>query len=319
MAEHKIPAAMRAMPAEVYASGELRDGWFTEGDQGASRWGIKVQRTLHEETSPFQTIHVYESTFFGRMLTLDNLLMFTERDEFVYHEMLAHVPLCSLPQPRSVLIIGGGDCGCAREVLKHACVERVVQCDIDERVTRVSAQYFPWVKPTCADPRLELTFANGVELVGSTAERFDLVIVDSTDPIGEATPLFLADFYRAVARVLTPGGVMVAQTESPHWDADMVGAIYNQIRHGFDQVSAYLGWVPSYASGCWSWAYASNGRQPDTYFDAQRAEEISRSTRYYNPEIHRAAFALPNFAKQAVREENPFAALDQAHRRLVGG
>ena len=220
------PPPGRILPV---ARGHVSGNWYYEENPGASRLGIRVGEKLHEERSAYQKLSVYDTAFFGRVLTLDDVVMLTERDEFVYHEMLVHVPLCSIPEPQRVLIIGGGDCGALREALKHPNVEKVVQCDIDERVTRVSERFFPWVHEACADPRAELVFADGIEYVARHAASFDLIAVDSTDPVGPAAGLFVGDFYRAVLRALRPGGVMTAQTESPHWNADLVASIYREI------------------------------------------------------------------------------------------
>lgn len=292
-------------------AGGLDGAWLYEQHRGGARQGWRVTAHLHGERSAFQKIDVYDTAFFGRVLVLDDLMMFTERDEFVYHEMLIHVPLCSMSAPRSVLVIGGGDGGCVREVLKHECVQRVVQCEIDERVTRVCEQWFGWLKDVQADPRVEMVFEDGMAYVERHAEAFDLIVVDSTDPVGPAEGLFRTGFYAKVARALTPNGVMVAQTESPHWDDDLVGNIFGQIRGAFTHVAPYVGFVPTYPSGMWSWAYASNGRGPHDVFDADRAAVISAACRYYQPDLQRAAFVLPRFAQQAVTGERPFRGWDR--------
>lgn len=167
------------MPA---SRGFVEGGWLIEEDSAATRLGIRVQSKLYEERSPYQHIGVYQSAFFGRLLTLDGIMMFTERDEFVYHEMLTHVPLCSMAEPKSVLIIGGGDCGCLREVLRHPTVERVVQCDIDQRVTEVARRWFDWVAAASTDSRAELIYADGVRFIERNQRAYDLIIIDSTDP-----------------------------------------------------------------------------------------------------------------------------------------
>lgn len=296
----------------------LFDGrWYYEEDARAVRLGFRVQERLWEERSAYQKITVYQTHFFGRVLTLDDVVMFTERDEFVYHEMLVHVPLCSLPQPRQVLIIGGGDCGCLREVLRHPSVERVVQCDIDPQVTDVSARYFDWVIAAQNDPRATVLFRDGVEYIRQNEGAFDLIVIDSTDPIGAAVGLFSADFYRAVARALKPGGVMTAQSESPHWHAGLVGDIYAQMRQAFSHVHPYLGFVPVYPSGAWSWAYAGNERQPFDHFNEAQAQSLEATCKYYNRGIHRAAFALPTFAQKAIAGENVYEALDQAQNQAA--
>ena len=284
--------------------GELKDGWYTEEDFGAVRLGLKIDEVLHEERSPFQEIAVYQSTFFGRILVLDGLVMLTERDEFVYHEMLTHVPLTTLENPRSVLVIGGGDLGCVREILKHESIERVVLCEIDRRVTEVCGVFFPWVAPTLEDPRLETVFDDGVAYIQKHPSSFDLVIVDSTDPVGVAVGLFLREFYGHVAAGLTPGGILAAQTESPHYSPQLVAKIYAELRAAFTEVEAYLGFIPTYPSGCWSWAWASNGRGRQDFFDHARAERIARGCRYYTPQVQEAAFTLPAFARRAVEGES---------------
>lgn len=277
--------------------GECRDGWFSEEIRDETRFSIRVHEKLHEETSEYQKITVYDTPAFGKVLTIDDLVMLTDRDEFVYHEMLTHLPLLSLPDPKSVLIIGGGDCGCIREALKHP-VEHVIQCEIDERVTRVSEQTFDWVAPTIADPRVELVFDDGCRYLESRPGSFDLVIVDSTDPVGPAVGLFRAPFYKQVARSLKPGGVLVAQTDTPHWSQDGVRRTYSELRSVFAHVDPYLGAIPTYPSGLWSWCYASNDHGPHEYFDAARAAEIGKTARYYHPDLQRGAFAVPAFARE---------------------
>ena len=294
------------------------DGWFTEENLGAARTGLRVRTKLHEEQSKYQRIAVYDTAFFGKLLTIDDVVMLTERDEFVYHEMLMHIPLCSIPEPKNVLIIGGGDCGSLREALKHPGVERVVQCDIDERVTRVSAQYFPWVDQAAADPRAELLFDDGIRYIEQHRGSFDLIAIDSTDPVDHASGLFHRDFYRKVAQALRPGGVMTAQTESPHWESHTISAIYEEQRAAFRETTAYASWIPTYPSGCWTMAFASNDRTHDEFFDDARARRLEKRCGYYNRAIHKAAFALPTFAKHAIeRGENRFERFDHDHAQWI--
>lgn len=297
------PAHEEIRNAEVEMTpntGGLEGDWFYEEDQQRSRFGIRVTEHLHSEQSEFQKIDMYHSEFHGNFLTLDDLMMVTERDEFVYHEMIVHVPLCAMEAPKSVLIIGGGDCGCIREALRHPCIERVVQCEIDERVTRVSEKYFDWVKDTIADPRVELVFDDGVKYIDANAASFDLVIIDSTDPIGPAVGLFHSEFYAKVARCLRPGGVMCAQAEPPMWAGDAVVAIHQQMRKAFTIVEPYWGTIPTYPSGSWSWAWASATRRPFDYFDEARAGLIEQNSRYWHRGLHRGCFEVPNFLRKAL-------------------
>ena len=298
-----------AMPPTL---GLIEDDWYYEEDMASTRMGIKIEKKLHQQQSQYQKIAVYQTAFFGKLLTLDDVVMLTERDEFVYHEMLTHLPLCSIPNPKQVLIIGGGDCGCLREVLKHPDIEKVVQCDIDREVTQVCEKYFGWTQPAAQDPRAQLLFEDGVALIENSPKRqYDLVIIDSTDPVGMGVGLFLRDFYKKVARVLKPGGVMVAQTESPHFDTRMYTAIYRELATVFPKVSSYLGFIPTYPSGCWSWAYASLDRFANDYFDSDRAGQIEKSCKYYNQDIQQAAFVLPNFVKRALDNDNLFASFEK--------
>jgi len=302
------------------STGSYQDGWFTQEDFGAVRLSLHASELLHDERTPYQHIAIYDTAYFGRVLTLDGTVMLTERDEFAYHEMIAHVPLCTLPEPRDVLIIGGGDCGTLREVLRHPGIERVVQCEIDECVTRACRRHLPWVDGAIRDPRAELVFADGTRYVGDHERSFDLVIVDSTDPRDLAIGLYLEEFYALVCRALKPGGVMTAQAETPFWAASMVRAMYEQIRGAFRYATGYLAWIPTYSSGCWNLAYASNGRTERDHFAADRAEEVTRSSRYYNARVHAASFALPNFARDVIEHgRNPFSVFEQRARANGSG
>ncbi|MEL6543517.1 MAG: polyamine aminopropyltransferase [Myxococcota bacterium] len=304
----QAPASLRDGGEIPECHGFVEGNWYVEETAAAVRQSFRVNEILHSEDTKYQHLEVLDTPFFGRVMTLDGLVMLTERDEFVYHEMLIHVPLCSLRDPKRVLIIGGGDCGCLREALKHPGIEEVVQVDIDRRVTEVSAKWFDWVEAASSDPRATLLFEDGVRYIREHPRSFDLIVVDSTDPKGFALDLFMEDFYRQVADALKPGGVMTAQTESPHWSTDMVGAIYEQLRGAFPHVSAYLACVPTYASGLWTLAYASSTPRPAV--DTQRSELISAQCRYYNTQVHEGAFALPNFVRDALEGENVFSAHD---------
>lgn len=302
-------ASIQADPAR----GFVDQGWFTEEHRESCRVGIRIADILHEEVTPHQRIVVYESPFFGKVLTLDDLVMLTERDEFVYHEMLVHVPLLAHPQPRSALVVGGGDCACLRELLKHSELERIVLCELDEAVTQVCERFLPWVAAATKDPRVVLRFEDAVRYVSDTAERFDVIVVDSTDPVGPAARLFERRFYRAARRVLRPGGVLAAQSESPHWSAELVSRIFSELRTVFPHVAPYLGGVPSYPSGFWSWAYASENPPPEGPVGVERSRAIAAQCRYYNPEAHRGAFLLPTFVRELLAGDNPFARFDEGN------
>jgi len=268
--------------------------WFYEPYHDISAIGIHITDLLHHEQSPFQDIKVHATVGHGRLLLLDDMVMLTELDEFVYHDLLTHVPLCVHADPRQVLVVGGGDGGTVREVLKHPGVERVVLCEIDERVTRVCQQWIPSVAGALDDPRVELVFADAVEYVRTHTGAFDAVLVDSSEPIGPAAGLFEGSFFADLRRALRPGGVVSAQTESPFYAADTVRAVFREIRGVFQQVHGYFGSIPTYPSGCWTFALASDERGPDM-LDERRAAALR--CKYFNRAVARGTFALPEFAR----------------------
>ena len=279
--------------------------WFYEHYKDLSAIGIHVKAQVHEETSPFQVIKVYDTVGHGRLLTLDDMVMLTQVDEFVYHDLLCHMPLCAHADPKDVLVVGGGDGGSVREVLKHPGVRRVVQCEIDERVTRICQEFMPSVAGSLTDPRVELVFADALEYVRAHPASFDAILVDSTEPIGPAADLFGRDFFVDLRRALRPGGLISAQTESPFYAADTVRAVFGVLRSVFSEVHAYYGAIPTYPSGCWTFALASDVRTPEM-IDLSRAGALE--CRYFNAAISRGAFALPEFIRRLVDPQTATAA-----------
>ncbi len=271
--------------------------WFYEPYNDISAIGIHITELRHHERSEFQDIKVYDTVGHGRLLLLDDMVMLTELDEFVYHELITHIPLCVHPAPREVLVIGGGDGGTVREVLKHPGVERVVLCEIDERVTRVCQQWIPKVAGRLDDPRVELVFSDAIDYVRTHHNTFDAALVDSSEPIGAAAGLFEASFFADLRRALRPGGVISAQTESPFYAADTVRSVFGELRGVFREVHGYIASIPTYPSGCWTFALASDERSPQ-HLDERRAAALRCD--YFNPAIGRAAFALPEFARRLV-------------------
>jgi spermidine synthase len=255
---------------------------------------FKVQETLHTEMSPFQEIKVIRTEHFGRVLLLDDLVMLTERDEFVYHEMLVHPPLLSHPEPKDVLIVGGGDGGTLREVLKHD-VRSAALVEIDERVCEVSRRFFPELTRGFQDPRAELRYEDGTRYVKETDRTFDVVLVDSTDPVDHAEKLFGAEFYGDVKRCLRPNGILVAQTESPVYHLEFIGDLSRLLAGYFKGVHPYLAAIPTYPGGLWSFTFATDEIDP-----REVLRDAPQGLKYYNPEIHRAAFALPTYLKNVL-------------------
>ncbi len=270
--------------------------WFIETNTG-SAIGLALQAKLHEERSEYQKIEVYATETFGHLMVIDDCTMVTQRDNFIYHEMMTHPALFTHPNPRRVVIIGGGDCGTLQQVLLHPSVEKVTQIDIDERVTRLAEQYFPELCANNGDPRAELLFADGVRWIQeSPAGSVDLIIVDSTDPVGPAAGLFSAPFFRDCLQTLAPGGMVVQQSESPLLHAQsIIQPMHREMRKaGFAQTRTLLFPLFIYPSGWWSATMACKDGE-FAPFRAADARNKPFATQYYNADVHQACFALPNF------------------------
>ncbi len=274
------------------------DLWIFETNRDIVALNFKVNRTLFSGKSAYQKIDIVETSGHGRMLLNDGMVMLSERDEFIYHEMIAHVPLFVHPEPRRVLVIGGGDGGTVREILKHRSVERVVMVEIDGMVVDACREHLPSVGCDFDDPRFELRIEDGVEYVAAANERFDIVIVDSTDPIGPATPLFNRQFYENAAAKLTSNGILITQSESPFYDGDIQKPMFENQRPLFKRLHLYLFSNMTYPGGLWSFGFASKSLCPVADLDPDRVSRSGIPMRYYNSDVHRAAFMLPNFVRE---------------------
>jgi len=275
----------------------LDRNWYTEAsDELGLGFSLKVKDKLHEEQSDYQKIAVYETETFGRLLTIDGLVMLTDRDNFVYHEMMTHPAILSHGKVTNAVIIGGGDCGTLREVLKHDRIKQVTQIDIDERVTRVAEEYFPALCDANDDPRATLAFEDGVAWMTNAADAsVDLIIIDSTDPIGPAEGLFNEAFYIQCHRVLAAGGVLVQQSESPLVHSKLIGQMHGGLQKaGFADTHLLSFPQPSYPTGWWSATLAVRDARDLETPDVAPAFE----TFYYTPAIHRGAFAQPAFMER---------------------
>jgi spermidine synthase len=269
--------------------------------QEVSRHHFAVQyetsKKLFSGVSKFQKVEVVETLGHGRMLLNDDLVMVTERDEFIYHEMMAHVPLFVHPKPRKVLVIGGGDGGTAREVLRHASVERCVMVEIDEIVVNACREFLPVTSSQLNHPNMELIIDDGVKFMRESKEQFDVILIDSTDPIGPATPLFGEDFYKDVFARLAPQGIVVAQGESPFYEVPMQKKLLTVVQDIFP-LRTYLNFSNlTYPGGLWSFLFASKGLHPLRDFSEERVQASGMNFRYYHSGIHRACFQLPQFMK----------------------
>jgi spermidine synthase len=274
--------------------------WFTEVvDTAGSAFSLRIRRKLHAEQTPYQSIAVYETEHFGNLMVIDGFTMLSSRENFLYHEMLAHPVLFTHPAPRRVCIIGGGDCGTLREVLKHPDVDQVWQVDIDERVTRVAERFFPELTESNADPRAQLLFDDGIRWIrDAEPASLDIIIIDSTDPVGPAEGLFTADFYRNCMAALTEGGLLVQQSESPLYHMDIIAGMVSDLKEaGFADTRTLFFPQAIYPSGWWS---ATMARKDRAIGDFRRADVDARpfETRYYNADIHAGALAQPEFFRR---------------------
>jgi spermidine synthase len=271
--------------------------WYTEqwAGQGAAI-SLKTLKKVHDEQSPYQRIEIFETETFGTLMTLDGLVMVTDRDNFVYHEMMSHPALFTHPKPERVLVIGGGDCGTLREVLKHPSVTQAEQVELDERVTRVAEKFFPQLCESNHDVRAKFFFTDGIKWVEEAKPgTYDVIIVDSTDPVGPAAGLFSDTFYKNCFRALKPQGVVVGQSESPLFHAELIRSVQKSMKAaGFTEVASLHFPQCTYPSGWWSATMGLKG----VALSSRRLADAQRKafpTHYYNARIHEAAHALPEF------------------------
>jgi spermidine synthase len=274
--------------------------WFRETLYPAVSQTFARDSVLYEGDTDFQHIEIFENAALGRVMALDGVVQTTEKDEYVYHEMMAHVPLFSHPNPQHVLIVGGGDGGVLREVLRHP-VARVTMVDIDGQVIALSKKFLPSLSAGAfEDPRANVIVGDGVQFVADTKDRFDVVIIDSTDPVGPGEGLFTRAFYQRCAAILSNGGIVITQNGVPYFQSEEL----IRTAQRFDGVFAYHGFyliaVPTYFGGFMALGWASNvtdmARSPSTAA-ADRITTAALKTRYYNAAIHQAAFALPQFVQ----------------------
>ncbi len=275
--------------------------WLYENfEPSGSAIGFRVTRKLDEVQSPFQKIEIYESTDWGNVMLIDGAMMVTTRDNFLYHEMVSHPALFTHADPRQVAIIGGGDCGTLREVLKHPGVEKAVQCDIDEQVTRMAEKYFPELCESNHDARARLLFDDGIAYMANAAPgSLDVVIVDSTDPVGPAEGLFNKAFYESCFRALKDDGILVQQSESPLVHLELINAMRAEMgKAGFSSFQTLPFPQPCYPTGWWSCTLARKGQG----FDFREADAAAKgfATRYYSAGTHKAAQVLPPFVAEAL-------------------
>ncbi len=277
----------------------IENGYYHEITPAGFGIAIKAGKVLFSDKSEFQKVEVFETeSSLGRVLTLDDLMMTTEGDEYHYHEMIAHIPMMNHKNPESVLVIGGGDGGTVREVLKHKTVKRVVLCEIDGMVIDACKQYLPTISCELDNPKVEILVQDAIEYIKDKKNEFDIILIDSTDPIGPGEGLFTEEFYTNIKNSLKKDGIMVAQSESPFAQKDSVKKMYNLLKKVFPVCETFTSNIPTYPGGYWAWAFCSEDVKPLSYIDEDRCTEITKTCKIYNKDYHMARFALPNYLKE---------------------
>lgn len=272
--------------------------WFTEKQTEHLGITLEIKRTLHTEQTEFQKLDMVETAEFGNMLILDGMVMTTQKDEFVYHEMVAHVPLFTHPNPKNVLVVGGGDGGVIREVLKHPSVEKATLVEIDGKVIEYSKQYLPEIAGKLDDPRVDVKVDDGFMHIAKSEAIYDVIMVDSTEPVGPAVNLFTKGFYEGIAKALKEDGLFVAQTDNPWFHSHLITNVFNDVKEVFPITRLYTANIPTYPSGLWTFTIGSKKYDP-LEVEAERFHEIE--TKYYTKELHKAAFALPKFVQELIK------------------
>jgi|LSQX01.2.fsa_nt_gb spermidine synthase len=290
--------------------------WFSEYHSADMKISFRVRRQLFSRHSDFQHIQVLDSYEFGRVLVMDGIIMMTEKDEFIYHEMITHIPMAVHPDVRRALIIGGGDGGVLRELCRYPDIEEIVLVEIDPLVVEVARQFLPTVSGSFDDPRVTILHEDGLKYVRRSQNMYDLIIVDSTDPFGPGESLFSREFYGNCRHALKEDGILVNQHEGPYFkeDAEEAAAIYRKTTSIFPVVSVYQAHVPTYPAGHWLFGFVSNRYDPIKDFNPERWDAWGIETRYYNTNLHRGAFALPTYVERLLKQGE---ILDNVFKRTI--
>ena len=277
--------------------------WYTDEHTKDVRFSMKTIEQIASKRSAVQQIDILDTPAYGRVLVLDGGLMITEKDEFIYHEMLAHVPMAVHPKVRNVLVIGGGDGGTVRELTKYRSIESIDLVEVDKDVVLLSKKFLPFVSAKLKDKRVSVWFEEGLRYVRGKKDEYDLVIVDSSDPYGPAEGLFTREFYGNCCNALKDDGILINQHESPFYAAHQTSVknAHAHISYEFSVSTVYQCHIPSYPSGHWLFGFASLKYDPVRDLDADRWNALGISTRYYNTELHRGAFALPNYVRELLK------------------
>ncbi|MBC5627855.1 polyamine aminopropyltransferase [Clostridium sp. NSJ-6] len=280
--------------------------WYTENQTQNVNFSMKVKSHLYSAQSEFQKIDIIDTYEFGRVLVIDNWTMVTEKDEFIYHEMITHVALATNPEIKNVLVIGAGDGGTVRELTRYNNIENIDMVEIDELVVKASIEHLPFTSNKLSDPRVNLYFEDGIKFVKGKENLYDLIIVDSTDPIGPGEGLFTAEFYTDCYNALTEKGILINQCESPYYshNAYEMKRSYKKLNNLFSICKAYQYHMPTYPSGHMIFCFASKVLDPIKDLDSEKWNELELETKYYNTELHKGAFSLPNYVIKLLNSEN---------------
>lgn len=276
--------------------------WTEENIQNILKMQYKTEEICFSGKSEFQSVKVVQTTGFGKMLLNDDLVMVTEKDEFIYHDMIVHVPLFIHPDPQNVLVIGGGDGATVREVIRHSEVEQCTLVEIDKMVVDACREFIPQCSSELDNPKVNLIIDDGVKFAKETKEKFDVILVDSSEPFGPSLPLFGDEFYQDVHNCLNDNGIVVSQGESPWYNPIMQAKLLSIKNKFFDVVTIYNFSNLTYPGGLWSFTYASKGLHPIKDFREEKVSKSGLKFKYYNEDVHKAAFAIPQFQKDNVHE-----------------
>jgi len=274
--------------------------WFTENHTDNVKFSIKVDRHIVSVKSDFQKIDVFDTPEFGRVLVIDDYIMLTEKDEFIYHEMIAHVPMAVNPNIKKVLVIGAGDGGTVRELTRYNSLEGIDMVEIDRKVVEICKEFIPKTASKLDDKRVNLYFEDGLKFVKTKKNEYDLIIVDSTDPIGPGVELFTLEFYENCFDALVDDGILVNQHESPYYpkDAKTMQKIHKKIKSVFPIATVYQAHIPTYGSGHWLFGFASKKYNPVKDLNEELWNSLNLVTNYYNTDLHKGSFYIPNYVKR---------------------
>lgn len=278
--------------------------WYTEEHTENVRFSIKVNRQIISADGDYQRIDILDTPEFGKILVMDGYLMLTEKDEFIYHEMITHVPMAVNPAIKKVLVIGAGDGGTIRELVSYDFIEQIDMVEIDRKVVEVCREYLPQTACKLDDSRVKIYYEDGLRYVRTKKDEYDLIIVDSTDPFGPGEGLFTKEFYGNCFTALRENGILINQHESPYYpnDAKAMQRAHKNIHSVFPVSEVYQVHIPTYPSGHWLFGFASKGLHPVLDCKEEQWNQLNIPTKYYNIELHKGSFALPNYVKELLKD-----------------